>query len=290
MRLSGLLTVAIALLLLSCGTGSKNEEAEQVTFPIRGKIMGIDSAGLRITIAHEEIPDYMAPMTMPFRVRDPALFSEVAVGDSVIGLLAVNRVTSWLASVTVIGGGEVTEGSGQFGQVLRPGDPIPDLVFLNQAGERVRLSAFRGTVVAITFIYTRCPLPDFCIRMSDHFSKIQDMLSRNDPAGGWQLLTVSFDPAFDRPAVLRSYGETYGADFARWQFLTDPDTSGRTVLQLADGFGLVYEDDEEALIAHNLRTALIDREGRLVEVVRDNDWTPGEIVAKMEVLLRAGGE
>jgi len=109
---------------------------------------------------------------------------------------------------------------------------------MNQDGREIRFSQFHGKAIAVTFIYTRCPLPDFCIRMSTHFAALQKALE-NDPSmnGRWHLLSISFDAKFDRPAVLKRYAESYGADAAAWDFLTDPDTSGERVRRIADGLG-----------------------------------------------------
>lgn len=281
--------ILLAGILASCSSREKEQTAEQVTFPLSGRVVEVDTARLRIVITHDEIPDYMPAMTMPFKVKDPGLLQSVGPGDSVIGLLAVSRVESWLADLRMVQAGETTgplsESGLKLSKLFLPGDQLPDLLLLNQEDRQVHLSDYRGNVVAMTFIYTRCPIPDFCIRMSDHFARIQRALKQRKSGGAWRLVTVSFDPVFDRPGVLRDYGENYGADFTRWSFLTDPDTSGATIERLAGGFDLLFENDEGALIAHNLRTAIISGDGTLVEVVRDNDWTPEEIVAKMEALM-----
>jgi len=156
---------------------------------------------------------------------------------------------------------------------------MPDFSFVNQEGRRVRLSDYRGKVVAMTFIYTRCPLPDFCIRMSDHFARVQKSLSADRTlAGKWHLMTISFDPKFDTPPVLKNYGKVYTKDLSTWDFVTD---SMKTILDIADGLELVTEDDEGGLIAHNLRTAVIDKKGALVEVFRGNEWTPQQLKQAM---------
>lgn len=279
-----------AMIVSSCTPAEEAKPTDMVSFPLAGVVVEVDTSRLRVVITHDEIPDYMPAMTMPFKVRDRELLNSLEPGDSVTGILAISRVESWLADMRVVVPGEPAKPLSASGlnvsRLFLPGEELPDLVFLDQNAQRVRLGDYRGKVVALTFIYTRCPIPDFCIRMSDYFARIQRAMKKNyGKSDAWQLVTVSFDPVFDRPAVMRSYGENYGADFSRWSFLTDPDTSGRTLLRLAGGFDLLFEDDEGALIAHNLRTAVIDRNGVLVEVVRDNEWTPEEIVEKMERLM-----
>jgi protein SCO1/2 len=170
-------------------------------------------------------------------------------------------------------------------KIYRTGEFFPDEALLNQDGKTIRLSSFRGRALAITFIYTRCPLPDFCIRMSNQFSRIQKSLKGDGSLNGkWHLVTVSFDPKFDRPAVLKRYAAEYGADFSSWDFVTDPDTAGPVIRRLADGLGLEYSEDE-GLIDHNLRTVLIDPEGKLVKVITGNEWKPEEVAAEIKRLV-----
>jgi protein SCO1/2 len=139
-------------------------------------------------------------------------------------------------------------------------------------------------MLALSFIFTRCPLPDFCIRMSDNFSRLERELGKQASlAGQWHLLTVSFDPKFDSPKVLKQYGENYGADFTTWDFATAPV---ETLRQITDGLDLMFTE-EDGLITHNLRTVLIDRKGRIVEIIKGNEWTVAEFAATMKGLASA---
>jgi protein SCO1/2 len=275
------------LLLSACGKREeKKKSADLVTFSLRGEVVGIDPAKMRMTIAHEEIPNYMKPMTMPFKIKDSTLFIGVAVGDTVEGTLAVSRTESWIASLAVVGKGEPEHLSAEdvlFRKLYKEGEVLPDFSFTNHDGKRIRLSDFRGKVLAFTFIYTRCPLPDFCIRMSDHFVQIQKSLE-SDPSlnGRWHLLTISFDPDYDTPAVLKKYGRNYGADFNTWDFATN---DLKTITTLADGLDLTMQDDEGGLIAHNLRTAVLDQQGRLAKVFSGNEWKPEDVVSKVKELV-----
>jgi protein SCO1/2 len=259
-----------------------------VTFPLRGEVLRIDTAKLTLTVAHQAIPNYMNAMTMPFKVRDKDLLRPLAVGDSIQATLAVSRTESWLEQIVLVGKGETlpTLSADQIitARVFRTGEVFPDESLLNQDGKTVRLSSFRGSVLALTFIYTRCPLPDFCIRMSNQFARVQKSLKGDGILNGrWHLMSVSFDPKFDRPAVLKRYATEYGADFSSWDFVTDPDTSGPVIRRLSDGLGLEYSEDE-GLIDHNLRTVLIDPEGKLVKVITGNEWKPEEVAAEIRRL------
>ena len=277
----------LCLLLLAAGC-AKNNETNLVTFPLRGEVVRIDTAKLTLTVAHQAIPNYMNAMTMPFKVREKSLLLSLAVGDSIQATLAISRTESWLEQIAVVGRGEIpaplTPDQIITAKIYRTGEFFPDEVFLNQDGKTVRLSSFRGRVLALTFIYTRCPLPDFCIRMSNQFARIQKLLDgERGLTGRWHLMTVSFDPKFDRPATLKRYAAEYRADFSTWDFVTDPDTAGPVIRRLADGLGLEYSEDE-GLIDHNLRTVLVGPEGKLVKVITGNEWKPEEVAAEIKRL------
>ncbi len=287
--LSIFIWLAASSFLASC-TEKEEKKTDLVTFPLRGEVVSIDTARQRIMIAHEEIPNYMMAMTMPFKVKDPALLTAIEPGDSVQATLAVSRTESWLENLGVIGRGEtlsiLSPGDIEKKHLLEVGDVFPDEILINQDERQIRFSDFKGRVLAVTFIYTRCPIPDFCIRMSSHFAHLQNTLTKDRSLDGkWHLLTISFDPRFDSPQVLRNYGKSYGADFAFWDFATDPDTSGQTILRLAEGLGLTFGEDGQ-FIAHNLRTVLIGKEGKLVSVIKGNDWRPEELAAEIHELVK----
>jgi protein SCO1/2 len=160
--------------------------------------------------------------------------------------------------------------------MFKEGELLPPVELTNQDGKKIHFGDFKGKVLALTFIYTRCPLPDFCIRMSNHFTKIQKLLSKDKSLDDkWHLVSISFDPKFDTPKVLKNYGQSYRADFATWDFVTADQS---TIMKLTDGFGLSLSDDEGGLIAHNLRTVLLDKEGKIVKVINGNEWMPEEVV------------
>jgi protein SCO1/2 len=278
-----------AIILVSCAKEEKRTDI--VTFPLKGEVVEIDTARNRLMVAHEEIPNYMMAMTMPFKVKNRALLYDLRVGDTITATLAVSRTESWLETITVVGKGEEPDpqlvAGAIMARMLKPGDMLPDDSYINQDGRRIRLSDFKGKAVALTFIYTRCPLPDYCILMSNNFGKVQRLLAQDRSLDGkWHLITVSFDPKFDSPRVLKEYGKSYRADFASWDFITDPDTSGKTIMKLADGLGLTYENDEGGLIAHNLRTVVLDKEGRIRKVIQGNEWKAEEVAEELRKLAR----
>jgi protein SCO1/2 len=279
-----------ALFFSSCAK-QEPKPTDLVTFALKGEVVEIDSVKGRLTVAHEEIPNYMAAMTMPFKIKNRALFNTVQIGDTIHGTLAVSRTESWLETFTVVGKGEPPDPQLVAGAItarlLKPGDHLPNDVYVKQDGKKTRFSDYRGKAVALTFIYSRCPLPDYCILMSNNFRKLQKILaSESALSGKWHLITISIDPKFDTPHVLRDYGKSYNADFATWDFLTDPDTSGRTIMKLADGLGLTYEDDEGGLIAHNLRTVVLDGEGTITKVFHGNEWKPEDVASELRTAIR----
>jgi protein SCO1/2 len=276
----------IVLFIAGCTQKKEDTTTDIKTFPLKGEVVRVMPSEQRIMIAHEEIPNYMKAMTMPFKVKDTTLLSVVHPGDSVLATLAVSRTESWLASIAVLGKGEtpkvLTGNEILFRQLFRQGEPVPDFEFTNQENKKVHLSSFKGKVLALTFIYTRCPLPDFCIRMSDNFAAIQKALKKDRSLDEqWHLLSITFDPDFDKPTVLRDYAKIYNADFSDWDFLL---TDKKSLQKIADGFDLTYSPDEGGLIAHTLRTILIDKDGKLVAILKGNDWTPEDVANRIRDL------
>lgn len=282
-----LILIFLTFSLVGCSKDQNSKEVDVKTFPIKGEVVKIDREKHRVMIAHEEIPNYMAAMTMPFKVKDTTLLDVAQPGDSVQGLLAVSRTESWIASLSLLGKGELPDQAAERALILsklfKEGEPLPDVVFTNQNGKNFRLSNYRGEVVALTFIYTRCPLPDFCIRMSSSFAKVQRALAHDATLRNkWHLVSISFDPKFDSPKVLKSYGQTYSADFTTWDFAT---TSEQSLAKLAEGLDLYVQPGEGGLIDHTLRTVLLDQQGRLIKTIKGNDWTPEELAKDIRSLL-----
>jgi protein SCO1 len=281
------LLVSLTFLLLSC---SKPEQKpiDLVTFPLKGEVVAIDTVKHKLMVSHEEIPNYMDAMTMPFKVKNLELLKSVQVGDSIQGVLAVSRTESWLETFTVSGRGEppttrLTEET-ILARMFKEGESLPVVELTNQDGNKIHFGDFKGRAFALTFVYTRCPLPDFCIRMSNHFAKIQKLLNKDKSLDGkWHLISISFDPKFDTPKVLKNYGQSYRADLATWDFVTGDQA---TIMKLTNGLGLSLSDDEGGLIAHNLRTVLLDKEGKIAKVIQGNEWTPEEVVDAMKKIIR----
>jgi len=253
----------------------------QQTFQVHGTVRNVDISMGTIRITHEAIPDYMPAMTMEFPVKDSPIPKELAPGDDVQFELLVTKDDSWIANVVKImpersdkasAASEALVSAEPASSELQKGETVPDFQLTSQNGESIRLSDFRGKPVVLTFIYTRCPLPNFCPLMSKNFEMLQQRLQKEFP-DRFQLLSVTIDPKFDRPEILKVYASRYSANEKCWTFATGTQEQIDTVASL---FGLVHEP-ESGLISHNLRTALIGADGRLRHVWKSNVWTPYEV-------------
>ena len=274
------LSVALLLLRLDPAkpVGAAGDTNAIQTFVAKGTVLEIKPDG-RVLIQHEAISNYMAAMTMPFKVRTPAELAGLHRGDQVSFQLHVAESESWVEHLTRIG-------SVSLPAVSAPGatPPVPSVhpllnyPFTNELGQAVRLNDFRGQALAITFFYTRCPLPDYCQRLSKNFQATQEkMAALTNCPSNWHLLSVSFDTEFDTPQMLLAYAGSYHADPKRWSFLTGPaDKIG----ELARQAGLDYQL-EGGVFSHDLRTLIIDAAGHLQMVFPTSGDLSDQIVAEL---------
>ncbi|MBI3878805.1 MAG: SCO family protein [Verrucomicrobia bacterium] len=263
--LSGALLV---LLLAACGEVRKDDPAATNTFAVRGVIRELKPDGHAV-IAHEEITNYMAAMTMPFRLRDTNELRGLAPGDAIRFQLHVAAGESWIDGLVKTGRADPaakSSGAPSADEPISPSTNAPTtlaeylsgITFTNEQGRVVRWREFEGQAIGLTFFFTRCPLPEYCPRLSKNLAGASAKLTAmpNTPTN-WHLLSVTFDPQFDTPAVLRSYAQFYGADSNRWSFLTAAPGDIATFARL---FGLNYERDG-GTINHDFRTVVIDAAG-----------------------------
>ncbi|HYG21374.1 MAG TPA: SCO family protein [Verrucomicrobiae bacterium] len=267
---------------------SKAEPVGTQTFHVRGQVRSVDVANKVVRITHEEIPDYMPAMTMPLNVKDVGVLAGLQPGDTVMFDLAVTDDDSWIARIEKVAGDEAQPAPKIHFKDLemervQAGELMPDFELVDQDGKKIHLKDFRGKAVVLTFIYTRCPLPNFCPLMSKNLSDLESRFSKDFP-GKFQLLSVSMDPAFDTSEVLKSYAERYEADTKHWSFATGTEEQ---IQFLASLTGLTYEW-ENGLISHDLRTVLIGPDGRMVQVWKSNVWTPYEVHRSVAELLSPG--
>jgi protein SCO1/2 len=257
-----------------------------------GKIIKVDASTKTVQIAHQAIPGFMPAMAMPFPVRKASLLNGLTAGDPVRFKLVVTETDSWLDRIDKLQSGpeeaapsnapETAASANPDADRVQTGETVPDFALIDQDGRPLHLGQFRGQAVLVTFVYTRCPLPNFCPLMSRKFAELQERLG-NHFDGRFHLLSITMDPEFDQPPILKSYAIRYSADPKDWTFGTGPSDQINLVASL---FGLTHQA-ENGLIAHNLRTALIGPDGKLLQVWNSNVWTPYEVERSVAEALSA---
>jgi protein SCO1/2 len=234
-------------------------------FPAHGVVLEVKPENRIVVIKHEVVTNYMAAMTMPFKVKAAAELSGLQRGDEVDFELHVAADESWIAKIVKTGTVALPPLTNNAEMAAPPDEKYALLhyKFTNELGQAVSLIDFPGQALAIDFFYTRCPLPDYCPRLSKNFAEASHKLAAmtNAPAN-WHFLSVSFDPEFDTPEMLKSYGQLYQSDPAHWNFLTGPKAQ---IGELARRSGVTFESSD-GTINHNLRTLIIDASGHLQTV------------------------
>jgi protein SCO1 len=280
------LTSLLLVALLSPSCRREAAPAAGQRYPVEGKVVEVDAAGRKVTIAHGDIRGFMPAMTMPFVVleKDAPLLQHVGPGDEVTATLVALDSRYWLEDLVVVkkGAPDPSAAPGARAREPQTGDAVPNVALVDQDGRPFRLADLRGHAVAVTFVFTRCPMPDFCPLLMTKFAAAQALLLKEPPLpSGAILLTISFDPAHDTPEVLRAFGLPFQKTtppFTQWRLATGKDEAIR---ELGGALGLDYVEEDRSF-THNLRTAVLDRDGRLRRLFTGNDWTPGELVAELK--------
>ena len=264
-------------------------------YKLRGKVVSTDAAKGKVTLDHEAIPGFMDAMTMPYKLRDASILGELHPGDVVTADVLVSKDPNadvLLDHLVVVGQGKPDYRPTVSYHVPTPGDAVPDFRLRNQDGRAIRLAQFKGKALLITFIYTRCPLPDFCPRVTHNFAAVNRQLA-GDAAiyAKTHLLCVSFDPEHDTPDHLRAYGATYiGSDavgaFDHWDFAV-PDEP--VLKQMAQYFDVGMTSGPNETINHTLSTTLIGPDGKVVRFYPGNEWTAEQVTADVKQLLAGKG-
>lgn len=284
---AGLALLSAAWLLVGC--------RDRTVYDVRGVVVEVRATNSEAVIRHEVIPGYMDAMTMPFDVKDVRLLDGLKSGDVVRFQLFVEPKDSWAADFQVlsnIGPQQVAvpqppvlndpNGVSFYKDVpeLKVGDVVPEYLLTNQFGKPITLSSFRGKVLVFNFFFSRCPLPDFCPREADNLSRVMRTL-RSDAtlSTNWHLLSISFEPENDPPRVLESYAKRHQYDPERWTFATG---AHEQIQPLGSHFGLYFgrnvsPDNQN----HNLRTVVLDPQGRVAEIIIGNRWTPDQVIEAM---------
>ena len=274
---------AVAVLIfLVVVAGCAGRRSEGQRFELKGKVVAVDRAKGELTINHEEIVGYMPAMTMPYALRDDDALKVVDVGDRVQATLVVTDDGYWLENpfITKAQTNATDSTPPAAGMEAQLGSEVPDAELVNQDDKPISVRQFRGRALLVTFVYTRCPMPDQCPLMSANFAQVNAALAGDpDLRNKAHLLSVTLDPEYDRPEVLRGYGAAYaGGKFDEWDFATgDPGE----VRRLAQFFGLMYGREEGQLI-HSLRTAVVTPGGKLYKIYRGNEWKPEEALRDLK--------
>jgi protein SCO1 len=280
------LFLAFLTLLFGCHQNpvATNSPGNPKTFTIRGKIVSARNG--HVTLDGEAVPGFMEAMTMEYRLKDPGIASELHPGDRITAKVLAEKngddyTNVQLDDIVVIAQARPDYKPPVVYHVPAPGDPVPDFHFLNQSDRTIHLEQFKGKVVLMTFIYTRCPLADYCPRMSRNFADLDKVLAA-DPALYRQthLLSVSFDPAYDTPKVLRSYGGAYTGNytnekFQHWDFAAPTEKDLPAVTQF---FNVGVTPGDSNTLNHSLSTLLIGKDGKIAAWYPGNDWKPEDVL------------
>lgn len=287
--------LALALLGAACRERSKPAAEDARRFPLKGIVREVDPARSELTVEHEAIPDYMGGMTMPFPVRDdPQVMRLLRPGDRIEATLVVEKDRYWLEKVVTRGfvgtpappaatapaekrSGFVTPVPNKGVQV---GETIPDFTLIDQTGAALRFSQLRGEPVAVTFLYTRCPIATACPMTTAKFSKLDAILAQKNFG---RLLTVTVDPEHDTPSVLADYAKKAGVNGKRWKFLTGTPAA---VARVATSFGVMYYPEHGQMI-HSQAVAVVDPLGRLATIYYGENWEPEHILRDLENARKA---
>ena len=281
----------IALILAGGGLSfsSCHRVSAQKRYPFTGRIVSVDSQAQSAIIDGDAIPGFMDAMAMPYKIKPAATLNHLIPGDSVSAEVVVVSSGAknddaapdyWLENVKVIAHIDPSHAPGASSlHMPARGEEVPDFSFTNQSGKVISLKQYRGKVLFVTFIYTRCPFPDFCPRLSGNFAEIYKQAATNAALTNAHLLSVSFDPEHDRPKVLRDYGFSVAhthesALFNRWEFAA-PRLAD--LPRLADFFALTIQP-EGGTITHNLSTVVIGPDGKIVKWYHGGDWQPSDLI------------
>jgi protein SCO1/2 len=294
-RFAFVLSAAFALMLLACGGGPSQQTATPAATPaagssqgqryhLAGTIVSIDKEQKHLIVNAGDIPGFMAAMTMPYPVADEATLNRVGVGDQITADIVVANGEGKLENVVVVkkGDGKAPAASPS-GENRQPGagDKVPNFALLNQDGKQVHLDQFHGKAVLLTFIYTRCPLPDYCPLMSHNFAQIEKNLTQTPELyKKTHLLSISFDPKYDTPPVLRKYADSFVADpkkppFDHWEFVAITPAEQTDIARF---FNLFLSNDGPGQIGHSMATAIITPDGQLYRTYPDNSWKPADVL------------
>ena len=281
--MAGLAGLSMVFALVAC---QAQKPLPEQRFDLRGKVVGVDKHAGTVTLAHEAIPGYMAAMTMDYAVKDKWAFDVLQPGQTLRATLVVAGDRAWLEGIVISEQPrpESTSLATAESAVNPVGLEVPDFALANQDGKRIHLHQYHGKALLLTFIYTRCPLPDYCPLMSKNFAQIlKQVIADPGLSSSTRLLSISIDPEYDKPSILRAYALDVAGNshpFDHWEFASG---TPELVRKVAEFFGLKYWTENGQMV-HALVTALIGPDGKVVKIYRGNDWQPNAVLADLRAL------
>ena len=272
-----LISLTLCLFFIGCQK-EPDPSPNAKRFDLSGKVVSVEPAKHIITVAHDDIKDYMPAMTMPFTVKGGDwVFGVVKPGDRIAAAYVVDGTDSWLEEVVITQGGSGDANSASGTPEPKPGDEVPNFHLVNQNGDAIRIHDYKGKALLLTFIFTRCQDPNQCSLMSSNFANIhQELEKQPEIRDKTHLLSITFDPEYDTPKVLRSYGSAYTGKYSdetfdHWEFASG---TADEVKGIAQYFGMRYHKNAAGndQMIHTLATALIGPDSRLIKLYRGNEW------------------
>jgi protein SCO1 len=293
------MAAALALGLVGCkpaasatATGGSSAAETPREYSVRGVVRRVEPERRSVVVKHEEIPGFMPAMTMPFDVKEPKELNGLKPGDQISFRMLVTTNDGWIDRIQVVGSDTNAVATPPPVRItssvplLEAGSMLPDYTLTNELGRVIRLSEFRGQVLAFTFIFTRCPYPDFCPRMTDLFARAQKHLAGEpDAPKNVRFLSISFDPEHDTPELLRAYAERHNYDPSRWTLATG---AWDQLEPLTGHFGLIFgRDVPPEKMEHNLRTVVVRPSGKIQAILPSNEWQSEDLIREIRAAAAA---
>jgi len=271
------------MICLAFGSSCRRNSGNEKRYELKGKVVAVEKEKALVTISHEAVKGLMPAMTMPFKVPSESDLQILAPDDQVTATLVVDGSHSWLEELIITR--ESANPSGMPAVIFaKEGDEVPNFTLRNQDDREIRIHNYRGKALLLTFIYTRCPVPDYCTLMSNNFAQIDRELGKDQELyAKTHLLSISIDPEYDTPKVLRSYGAAHteryqNETFAHWEFAGG---TPEQVKEIAKYFGLTYFPEKDQII-HALRTVIVNPDGKVAKIYSGNEWQTDEVVEAMK--------
>ncbi|HTI44329.1 MAG TPA: SCO family protein [Vicinamibacterales bacterium] len=273
---------SVCVVAIAVSACSRTPPAKE--YQLKGQILDVKPETNEVLVKHEDIKGFMPAMTMPYKVEDGKLLAGKEPGDLITATLVVGETEAHLSTIDKTGHAPIENTGGPeltASQILKPGDPVPDTKLIDENNMARPLTSYKGHRVALTFMYTRCPQPDFCPLMDRNFAALQNEIMKTPDLADVRLVSVSFDPANDTPAVLKTHAKDLKANAAVWHFVT---ASPEDIKGFTAKFGVTAEpsDESPAVLTHNLSTAVIDAGGKLVKIRPGNMWTPADLIGDLK--------